>query len=147
MAADTKKHLGPADIGLDLGTGTDAPAFRWLIACNLFGARISQDIAARAFRELDHLGVLTPDRLAEADWQALVDALGRGGYRRYDESTARELIEVGKQVRDGYGGHLGRLRRQVDSRKALAEQVQQFKGIGPTAADIFVREIWPLWHL
>lgn len=146
MAAD-KKRLGPADLGLDLGRGTDAPAFRWLIACQLFGARISQDIAAQAYRELDKLGVLSPDKLADADWQTLVDALGRGGYRRYDESTARELIEVGKQVQEEYGGHLTRLRRDVDSRKDLAEQIQQFKGIGPTAADIFVRELAPVWEL
>ena len=113
----------------------------------MFGARISQDIAARAFRELDKLGVLTPRKLADTDWQTLVDALGRGGYRRYDESTARELIELGAAVSDNYGGRLSRLRREVDSRAALTERVQQFKGIGPTAADIFAREIAPLWQL
>ncbi len=147
MAAHTKKRLGPTDLGLDLGRGTDAPAFRWLVACLLFGARISQDIAARAYRELDELGVLTPTRLAGADWQTLVDALGRGGYRRYDESTARELIALGRQVLDDYGGHLTRLRRAADSRDELAREVQRFKGIGPTAADIFVRELAPLWEL
>jgi 3-methyladenine DNA glycosylase/8-oxoguanine DNA glycosylase len=145
--ATSKKRLGPADLNLDLGRGTDAPAFRWLIACQLFGARISQDIAAQAYRELDKLGVLSPGKLSDADWQILVDALGRGGYRRYDESTARELIEVGKQVRDEYGGHLTRLRREVGSRKDLIEKMQQFKGIGPTAADIFAREFAPLWEL
>ncbi|HEY3737018.1 MAG TPA: hypothetical protein VGL26_06210 [Jatrophihabitans sp.] len=145
--ATGKKHLGPTDLGLDLGKGTDAPTFRWLIACELFGARISQDVAARAYQELDKIGVLTPGKLAGADWQALVDALGRGGYRRYDESTARELITVGKQVRDDYGGHLSRLRREAKSRRSLAEKVQQFKGIGPTAASIFVRELAPVWHL
>ncbi|CCH76313.1 ATPase involved in DNA replication initiation [Nostocoides japonicum T1-X7] len=147
MAAHTKKRLGPTDLDLDLGRGTDAPAFRWLVACLLFGARISQDIAARAYRELDELGVLTPTRLAGADWQTLVDALGRGGYRRYDESTARELIALGRQVLDDYGGHLTRLRRAADSRDELAREVQRFKGIGPTAADIFVRELAPLWEL
>lgn len=142
-----KKRLGPTDLGLDLGRGTDAPAFQWLIACLLFGSRISQEIAARAYTELDELGVLVPDKLAGADWQALVDALGRGGYRRYDESKARELIEVGRQVRDEYGGHLSRMREEVGSRTELMERVQQFKGIGPTAADIFVRELGPLWDL
>lgn len=142
-----KKRLGPADLGLDVGKGTDAQAFHWLVACRLFGARISQDIAARAYRELDQLGVITPAKLADADWQTLVDALGRGGYRRYDESTARELIELGRQVRDDFSGHLSRLRREADSRKSLREQVQQFKGIGPTAADIFVRELAPAWQL
>jgi endonuclease III len=130
-----------------MGRGTDAPAFHWLIACLLFGARISQDIAAKAYRELDELGVLTPDRLATADRQTLVGALGRGGYRRYDESTARELIAAGKRVQEEYGGHLTRLRRDVKSREDLAEQIQQFRGIGPTAAEIFVRELAPLWEL
>jgi 3-methyladenine DNA glycosylase/8-oxoguanine DNA glycosylase len=142
-----KKRLGPADLGLHMGGGTDAPAFHWLIACLLFGARISQDIAARAYRELDKLGVLSPDKLATADWQTLVDALGRGGYRRYDESTARELIAAGKRIQVEYGGHLTRLRSDVKSRKDLAERIQQFKGIGPAAAEIFVRELAPLWEL
>jgi endonuclease III len=142
-----KKRLGPDDLGIDLSGGTDAPVFRWLVACALFGARISQDIAARAYAELDELGVLTPAKLAGANWQQLVDALGRGGYRRYDESTARELIEIGTRVREVYGGHLTRLRREVDNRKGLAEKIQQFKGVGPTAADIFVRAVAPAWQL
>lgn len=146
MATD-KKRVGPADLGLDLGRGTDAPAFRWLVACSLFGAPISQEIAARAYRELDDLGVLTPAKLADADWQQLVDALGRGGYRRYDESTARELIGIGTQVRDDFGGHLTRLRRDVEDRAGLVEQLQQFPGVGPTAADIFAREFAALWDL
>ncbi len=145
--APARNRLRPADLGLDLCKGTYAPAFRWLIAFNPFGARISQDIAARAYWELDEIGVLTPGRLAGADWQVLVDALGRGGYRHYDESTARELISVGRQVLDEYGGHLSRLRREADSRKALAARVQRFKGIGPAAADIFVRELAPVWQL
>lgn len=142
-----KERLGPADLGLDLGTGADAAAFRWLVASELFSARISQDIAAAAYRELDRIGVLTPQKLADADWQELVDALGRGGYRRYDESTARELIEVGTRVRDEYGGKLTGMRKDADSRAALKRTVQQFNGIGPTGADIFVREIAPLWRL
>lgn len=141
----TTRRLGPADLGLDLGRGTDVPAFRWLVACELFGARIRQEIAARAYAELHHLGVLTPTKLAQADWQTLVDALGRGGYRRYDESTARELIKLGRQVQDVYGGHLTRIRREVESRRDLTDKLQQFPGIGPTAAAIFVRELGPLW--
>ena len=142
-----KNRTSPLDLGIDLAKGTDAPAFRWLVACALFGAPINQDLAAGAYRELDELGVLSPDKLAAAKWQDLVDALGRGGYRRYDESTARELIELGKRVSEEYGGHVTRLRKEVDSRKALKESLQQFKGIGPTAADIFVRELAPAWDL
>lgn len=142
-----KARIGPAELGIDLGAGSDAAVFRWLVACQLFGARISQDIAARTYRELDKAGVLTPRKLADADWQRLVDLLGAGGYRRYDESTARELIEVGRLAVDKYGGKITRIRDGVDSRKDLAEKAQEFKGIGPTAADIFVRELAPVWKL
>ena len=145
--APNKNRIGPGDLGIDLAKGTDTQVFRWLVACLLFGARISQDIAARAYKELAALGVLTPSRLAEADWQELVDALGRGGYRRYDESTARELINLGQQVRDEYGGHLTRLRESADTTEALVARVQQFKGIGPAAGQIFVRELGPAWNV
>lgn len=143
----TKKRLGPRELGIDLREGTDAQAFRWLVACELFGARISQEIAARAYHELDQLGVLSAQKLANADWQKLVDALGRGGYRRYDESTARGLIKLGRKTVDDYGGHISRLRRDGASKKAIEERVQQFPGIGPTAARIFIREIAPAWNL
>src|SRR3954469_7633385 len=102
--ASTKARIGPADLGIDLHAPSDAAVFRWLVACQLFGARISQDIAARAFRELDTSGMVTPGKLANADWQQLVDLLGAGRYRGYDESTARELIELGKLALDKYGG-------------------------------------------
>jgi hypothetical protein len=146
MAA-TKHRITATDLHIEPAKGTDAQVFRWLVACLLFGARISQDIAARAYAELDKVGVLTPGRLAEADWQELVDALGRGGYRRYDESTARELISLGQRVLDEYGGHAARIRDGADTKAAVAGRVQEFTGIGPAAADIFVREITLAWGL
>jgi hypothetical protein len=145
--AATKHRITATDLHIDLAQGTDAQVFRWLVACLLFGARISQDIAARAYAELDKLGVLTPGRLAEADWQDLVDALGRGGYRRYDESTARELISLGQRVVDEYGGHAARIRDGADTKRAVAGRVREFTGIGPVAADIFTRELTPVWGL
>jgi hypothetical protein len=145
--AATKHRITATDLHIDLAQGTDAQVFRWLVACLLFGARISQDIAARAYAELDKLGVLTPGQLAEADWQDLVDALGRGGYRRYDESTARELISLGQRVVDEYGGHAARIRDGADTKRAVAGRVREFTGIGPVAADIFTRELTPVWGL
>jgi hypothetical protein len=143
----TKSRIGAKDLGIDLSDAKDGEVFKWLIACALFGARISQDIAARAFRELDKAGVLTPRKLAGADWQQLVDLLGQGGYRRYDESTARELISIGTDVRDTYGGRMSRLREGAESRSEVNRRVQEFKGIGPTAAGIFLREMAPAWDL
>jgi endonuclease III len=143
----SKARIGPKELGIDLASPTDGQLFKWLVACALFGARISQDIAARAFRELDRAGLLTPEKLANADWQRLVDLLDAGGYVRYDESTARELIALGAEVRDKYGGRLSRLRDGADSRKELTRRLQEFKGIGPAAADIFLREVAPAWGL
>jgi endonuclease III len=143
----TKARVGPKDLGLDLAKGSDDELFKWLVACALFGARISQEIAARAFRELDDAGVLTPRELADAEWQRLVDLLGQGGYRRYDESTARELIAIGTDVRDKYTGKVSRLRDGADTKTELSRRLQEFKGIGPTAAEIFLREMTATWNL
>lgn len=143
--AGTKARIGPTDLGIDLRNATDGTVFRWLVACQLFGARISQDIAAQTFRELDKDGVLSPRKLADADWQHLVDLLGAGGYRRYDESTARELIEVGRLARDKYHGKITKIREGATTKKQLTERLREFNGVGPTAADIFLREMAPIW--
>lgn len=145
--AQKKARITPKELGIDLTASSDAEVFRWLVACQLFGARISQEIAARAFGELDKAGLLTPRKLADADWQHLVDLLGAGGYRRYDESTARELIEMGRLAVEEYGGKITRIRDRAASKKQVVERLQEFKGIGPTAANIFLRELAPIWKL
>ena len=144
--ASTKKKIGADELGISLEGGSDGEVFRWLIACQLFGARISQDIAAKTWHELDQAGYLTPQKLAEADWQDLVDALGRGGYRRYDESTARELISIGKLMQDKYDGKVSKLPEGADTRKEMSERVREFAGIGPTAAEIFLRDMAGVWN-
>lgn len=141
----TKDRIGPDDLGIDLSKPTDAQVFKWLVACDLFGRRISQDIAAAAFKELDKARLLNPRKLADADWQQLVDLLGAGGYKRYDESTASELIKLGEDALDSYGGRMSRITagegRKKASKAEVKRRVQKFKGIGPTAAGIFVREL------
>jgi len=64
-----------------------------------------------------------------------------------EESTARELTSLGQGVLDEFGGHAARLRDGADTKRAVAGRVQDFSGIGPAAADIFVREITPVWGL
>jgi hypothetical protein len=141
----TKERIGAKDLGINLGKGSDREVFKWLIACQLFGARISQDIAARTFTELDKAGLTTPRKLADADWQRVVDLLGAGGYRRYDESTARELISIGKYVIERYGGSMRKLHGVATSKADLERKLQEFKGVGPTATRIFLREMESVW--
>ena len=45
-----------------------------------------------------------------ATWQQRVNALGRGGYRRYDERTSTMLGDGAALLLDRYAGDLRRLR-------------------------------------
>ena len=140
-----KARIGPRDLGIDLKGGSGKEVFKWLIACQLFGERISQEVAAKTFTELHKAGYTAPKKLARADWQAVVDALGRGGYRRYDESTARELISIGKYLVKDYDGSMKKWHQQAEGATEITKKVQDFKGVGPKAAEIFVRELKGIW--
>ena len=108
--------------------------------------RISSDIAVATARELFSAGWRTPEHLRESTWQERVDALGRGGYRRYDESTATRLDDAAALLLDRWKGDLRRLRDEAegDSRR-IADLLQAFDGIGPTGASIFLREVQQVW--
>ncbi|RKS68670.1 endonuclease III [Actinomadura pelletieri DSM 43383] len=126
----------------------DQPAalFKLLVLANLLSARISSDIAVAAARELFEAGGGTPRGMSRLTWQERVDALGRGHYVRYDESTASRLGDTARIVQDKYKGDLRRLAIDAgrDPRKA-AELLQEFPGIGPTGVDIFCREAQSIW--
>ena len=67
---------------------------RWFLASTLFGTRISTSIAVRTYRVLSEDGVSTIDDAAGRSWAELVGLLDRGGYARYDERTARGLLDA-----------------------------------------------------
>ena len=123
-----------------------APLYQLLMLAQLLSTRISAGIAVGAAHELISTGYRTARRVADADWQELVDALGRGHYRRYDESTATRLGGNAAIVLDRYRGDLRGLVDESDRDPARAgELLQQFHGIGPTGADIFLREMQDIW--
>ncbi|MGW5382174.1 endonuclease [Nocardia sp. NPDC003963] len=123
-----------------------APLFQLLMLTDLLSARISADIAIAATAELVDSGYRTARQVADADWQELVDALDRGHYRRYDESAADQLGDAATAALDKYDGDLRELAEESghDTGRA-AELIQQFKGIGPTGGDIFLREVQDVW--
>lgn len=126
----------------------DAPQslYRLLVLATLLSARIRAGVAVAAAKELSAAGMRDPARMAAATWQQRVDALGRGGYRRYDERTARQLGEGAELVRERYGGDLRRLRDRAGGDVAeLRRALQEFPGIGPAGADIFLREVQSVW--
>ena len=134
------------EMGLDLSKNTPMPLFLWLVAANLFSARISADQALRAARALKDAGLTTADHMAEATWKERVLILNRNGYARFDEKTSRFLQEVADHCLEAYGGDLRKLRekagRNPDRERKL---LKEFKGIGDVGADIFFREVQVAW--
>ncbi len=125
---------------------TPSPLYRLLVLANLLAARISADIAVTAARELSAAGYRTPRAMAAASWQDRVDALGRGHYRRYDERTATMLGDGAELLMERWHGDLRRLRTDADGDvDRLRAELTSFPGIGPTGADIFLREVQGVW--
>ncbi|MFG1808058.1 endonuclease [Streptomyces sp. NPDC049040] len=122
------------------------PLYRLLVLADLLSARIRTEAAIGAARELAGAGMRDPRRMAAATWQQRVDALGRGGYRRYDERTAAQLGEGAELVTERYGGDLRKMRDEAGGdTDAIRQSLQEFPGIGPAGADIFLREAQAVW--
>ncbi|MEU1275140.1 endonuclease [Streptomyces sp. NPDC005799] len=125
---------------------TPQPLYRLLVLALLLSARIRGSIAVATARELLRAGLRDPRRTAEADWQERVDALGRGGYRRYDERTATQLGDGAELLLGRWGGDLRRMREEADGDVGeLRRLLQEIPGIGPAGADIFLREVQGVW--
>ncbi|MFJ8046568.1 endonuclease [Streptomyces luteogriseus] len=125
---------------------TPQPLYRLLVLSHLLSARIRGSIALATARALHEAGLRDPRRMAQASWQDRVDALGRGGYRRYDERTATQLGEAAELLNERWGGDLRRLRREADGEvPELRRLLQEFPGMGPAGAGIFLREAQGVW--
>jgi hypothetical protein len=123
-----------------------APLWQLLVMSMLLSTRISSRLAVATARELFSCGWRTPLRLRESTWQERVDALGRGGYRRYDESTATRLDDAAALLIDRWKGDLRRLRDEAEGDPSrISALVQEFDGIGPAGAGIFLREAQHVW--
>lgn len=125
---------------------TPMPLFQLLTLCMLASKPIAAEIAVAAAKELFGAGMRTPQAVADAERAAMIDAFGRAHYVRYDESSATRLADIAATALDEYGGDLRRLdgvaERDV---AAVTASLKQFKGIGDTGADIFLREVQDTW--
>lgn len=125
---------------------TPQPLYRLLVLSLLLSARIRASVAVAAARALHEDRLDTPRRMADADWQQRVDALGRGGYRRYDERTATQLGDGAALLGERWGGDLRRLHEEAGGDTGeLKRLLQEEPGVGPAGADIFLREAQRVW--
>ncbi|MGK5546156.1 endonuclease [Streptomyces sp. URMC 127] len=125
---------------------TPQPLYRLAVLACLLSARIRASVAVETARCLAEAGMKDPRRMAGATWQQRVDALGKGGYRRYDERTATQLGDGAQLLLDRYGGDVRRMREAADGDpERLREVLQELPGLGPAGADIFLREVQGVW--
>ncbi|MDH6280053.1 endonuclease [Prescottella agglutinans] len=138
-------HTFAEDAGITL-KDEPKPLFQLLVLTLLLSARISADIATHAARELFRSGWRTPQALASAPRQDVIAALKRGHYSRYDETRATELRLAAERVEREYHGDVRRLAEACDGDPGgAAAALEEFDGIGPVGADIFLREVQDLW--
>ncbi len=151
VAALLREHgtTHAAEAGITL-RDKPSPLYQLLVLTTLSASRISAGIAVRATRELLAAGWRTPARMRDATWQERVDALGRGGYRRFDESTATTLDAGARWLLETHRGDLRRLRPANhddlgDDLAGLREALTDAPGVGPAGAAIFCREVQAVW--
>ena len=135
-----KGKIYSEDLGIDLKSCKEPELFKWFLACLLFGKPIQQEVAKRTYFEFEKEELLNPQKILEAGWDKIVEVLDRGHYVRYDFSTATKLLEILKELKEGYG-NLTNLLRSAKSEKDLQKKFQGFKGIGPVTTRIFLRDL------
>lgn len=130
------------ELGISLEGANSGEVFKWFVASILFGARISEKIAARTYHKFIENNLLTPKSIVKAGWDRLVEILDSGGYARYDFKTATKMLEVMNTLNTRYGGDLNRLHAEAADPRDLELRIKQLgKGIGDVTANIFLREL------
>ncbi|RJQ55998.1 MAG: DNA methylase [Actinobacteria bacterium] len=133
-------RIDSADLGLEPNSG-ERDLFRWFLASFLFGKRIQQKVARRTFEVFRDRGVDNPKAILQTGWRGLVKLLGEGHYVRYDESTARYLLETSQLLIDRYGGRITAVFERSKDKQDLQRRLDEFKGVGPKTVEIFLRDV------
>jgi endonuclease III len=131
------------ELGIDLDT--EEGRFKWFLASILFAKRISSEIAKKTYHEFEKSGIVDLESLIQAGWDRLVEVLDSGGYVRYDFSTASKLLEIAASLRGKYGS-LDNLYAQSKDSGDLEKRLLEFRGVGPTTVNIFLRELKGVWE-
>ena len=132
-------------LGIKLASANEREIFKWFLASLLFGKPIQEKVAMGTYALFVKNDLTSPDKIIGAGWDRLVEVLDEGGYVRYDFSTATKLLEIMGRLNERYGGSLTRLHGGAKDSRDLESRLLEFKGIGPTTVNIFLREMRAIW--
>lgn len=134
------------ELGINLKSAKKEEIFKWFLASILFGARISETIAKNTYKACVRHNVLSPQKIKKVGWGYLVKhIMGEGGYVRYDGVTSTRLLGIADKLLKEYEGDLNHLHQKARDSEDLEVRLQEFKGIGPTTVNIFLRELRGIW--
>jgi endonuclease III len=139
-----RTHISES-LGIRLSSKEEEELFKWFLVCLLFGKPIQRQVAERAFQVLAAARLVSPDAILRAGWDELVRLLDEAHYVRFDFSTATKLLHVAQELKERYGT-LTKLLAQSKTPRELSARLQEFKYIGTKTAEIFLREVRPVWY-
>lgn len=128
-----------SDYSLDVTSG-DNDMFRWFLLCYLFGKPIQASVAVQTWKLFIERSLDNPWSITNTPHRTLVRLLDAGKYVRYDETTARGLHECMQQLINNYEGSLMLMYEYSENEDEFSKRLQQFYGVGPKTAEIFMRE-------
>lgn len=136
-----------AALGIDLSSLNPGEIFKWFLASLLFGARISETIVLKTYREFEKEKILSLKAILHTGWDGLVEVLDRGGYVRYDFKTATKLLEICRALVEKYNGDLNVLHSKASDPGDLEGRLKALgRGIGEVTVNIFLREMRGVWE-
>lgn len=135
-----------AELGINLKTSSKEEVFKWFLASILFGARITETIAKHTHQAFARHKLLTPEKIKQAGMRKLISLMGEGGYVRYDGVTSRRLIGISEKLIEEYDGDINKIHQKAKDSRDLERLLQEFKGIGSTTTNIFLRELRGIWE-
>ncbi len=138
--------INDTDLGLDVRKGDETEVFKWFLASYLFGKRIQQGIAKQTWEVLMRNKLDSPQKIVKESQQHLVDLLDEGQYKRYDESTASNILAMAHFLNEHYRGKITEIANLSSSRSEIERHLQEIKGVGPKTVQIFMRPMKRLWY-
>jgi hypothetical protein len=133
-------------LGIDLEKGSGKEIFKWWIASLFFGARISESIAIKTYKEFEKAGLAEFKDLCRASQGRLIRILGKGGYARYDGLTSEKLMRMCRKLKQEYGGKITNIHKKAKNPEDLENRLQEFWRVGPVTTNIFLRELRMVWE-